>query len=276
MAKEKVIYPGGGDFFSNFSSKSWTSIFLFFIIVVVALTILNPFVKINAGHRGVVLSFGAVSDTILTEGLHFRMPIVQSVIEMDVRVKKNETQANAASNDLQMITSNIALNYHLDPKNVHLLFKEVGESYERDIIDPAVQEVVKKVTAEYSASELITKRGDVSTNIKTSLEARVAKYHILVDDFSIKDFQFSKAFSDAIEAKQEAEQLAQKAENDLKRIKTEAEQKIATAGAEAEALRLKNISVSPLMIQLHAIEKWDGKLPQYMGSGSPMPFINVK
>ena len=108
------------------------------------------------------------------------------------------------------------------------------------------------------------------------METRLEKYNIIIDDFSIKDFQFSATFAKAIESKQEAEQLALKAERDLQRIKIEAEQQIATAKAEAETLRLKNISVSPLMIQLNAIDKWDGKLPQYMLGGNSLPFINIK
>lgn len=277
MAKEKVIYPSGDNVFSRFSfSGSKTFLFVFFIILIILINILNPFTRIDAGHRGIVLNFGAVSDNILSEGLHFRVPIVQSIVEIDVKVKKNETQANASSQDLQSISTNIALNYHLDPTKVHLLYKTVGVEYERNIIDPAVQEVVKKVTAQYTASELITKRGDVSSKIKDSLDERLSKYYVIVDDFSIKDFQFSKAFAEAIEAKQEAEQLAQKAERDLQRIETEAKQKIATAKAEAESQRLKNQTVTPLIIQQQAIEKWDGKLPQYMGPNTPLPFLSVK
>ncbi|MCB1144846.1 MAG: prohibitin family protein [Leptospiraceae bacterium] len=240
------------------------------------LFIINPCVVISAGHRGVVMNFGAVSNLVLEEGLHFRVPIMQSIEEIDTRVKKNETKCDAASKDLQNISSIIAVNYHLRPDKVNDLFKQVGKDYESTIIDPAVQEVVKGVTANYTAAELITLREQVSTRVKTALENRLAKYHILVDDFSIKDFQFSATFVKAIESKQEAEQLALKAERDLQRIRIEAEQQIATARAEAETLRLKNTSVSALLIQLNAIDKWDGKLPQYMLSEKSVPFINLK
>lgn len=237
---------------------------------------LNPCVMITAGHRGVVLNFGAVSEKVLSEGIHIRIPIVQSVEELDVRVKKNETKCEAASKDLQTISSIVAVNYHLREDKVNELYQNVGVNYEATIIDPAVQEVMKGVTAKYSATELITMREQVSIAVKENLEARLSKYFILIDDFSIKDFQFSSTFAKVIEEKQEAEQRALKAERDLQRIKLEAEQKIATAKAEAETLRLKNLSVSPLMIQLNAIDKWDGKLPQYMLSGNTLPFVNVK
>lgn len=238
--------------------------------------ILNPCVIVSPGHKGIVLNLGAVSDKVMDEGVHFRMPLVQSIIEVDVRVLKQETKAEAASKDLQNISTIIALNYHLKPDAVNDLYKTVGLKYESIIIDPAIQEVLKSVTAKYTAAELITLREQVSTHMKTGIEARVSKYNLIVDDFSIKDFQFSATFAKAIESKQEAEQLALKAERDLQRIKIEAEQQIATARAEAETLRMKNVSVSPLMIQLNAIDKWDGKLPQYMLGSNSLPFINVK
>ena len=276
MAKEKVVHINGSFWNKLLGSGNKWMVFVLILVLVFAIQILNPFTKISAGHRGVILNFGAVSDRVLTEGLHFRIPIVQSIVEIDVRVKKNETKTNASSKDLQTITTHIALNFHLDPAKVNILYRDVGESYEVNIIDPAVKEVVKAATAKYTADEVITKREIVSNTIKEALSKRLAKYNILIDDFSIKDFSFSKAFADAIEAKQEAEQLAQKAERDLKRVETEAKQKIEQAKAEAEALRLKNQSVTPLMIQLKAIEKWDGKLPTYMAPGSALPFIKLK
>lgn len=246
------------------------------ILVFIILVFGNPCSFVGTGHKGVVTTMGAVSDRVLDEGINFKIPFIQSVRDMDVRVLKNETSASAASKDLQTVQTIIAVNYHLDPTKVNTLYKNIGDKYEEVIIEPAIQEVVKAITAQYTASELITLREKVSVTIKLALEERLAKYYIMVNDFSIKDFKFSQSFSEAIEAKQQADQLAQKAERDLQRIRLEAEQQIATARAEAETLRLKNNAVSPLMIRLTAIEKWDGKLPQYMLGGNTLPFINVK
>ena len=262
-------------FNSESKKSSYVKIGLGVALVVIVL-IVNPCIIVSPGHKGIVLNMGAVSDKVMDEGVHFRMPLVQTVIEVDVRVLKNETKAEAASKDLQNISTVIALNYHLKPEAVNELYKNVGLNYEQVIIDPAIQEVLKGVTAKYTAAELITLREQVSLNMKTGIEARLAKYNLIIDDFSIKDFQFSATFAKAIESKQEAEQLALKAERDLQRIKIEAEQQIATARAEEETLRLKNISVSPLMIQLNAIDKWDGKLPQYMLGNNSLPFVNIK
>ena len=254
------------------------------IIVIIAafilLTILNPFVTIEAGHRGVVLNFGAVSDVILNEGLHFRLPIMQRIVEMDVQIQKSKTQADAATKDLQDTKFVIVVNYHIAPDRVNWVYQKIGVSFEDRIIGPNVEESVKSVAAKYTAEQLITKREIVSKEIQDSLREKLLTYNIIIDDFSIVDFDFSEQFTQAIEEKQTAEQKALKAVRDLQRIKTEAKQRIEQARAEAQSLRLKRMEVTPQLLklreieaQIKAIEKWDGKLPAY--TGGAVPFINV-
>ena len=191
------------------------------------------------------------------------------------------TDTVAASADLQDVTSSIALNYHLVPDKANIVYQTIGASYKERIIDPAILEVVKAVSARYSAEELITKRPQVSEAMRMSLTDRLKEYNIAVDAFSIVAFSFSKVFAEAIEAKQTAEQLALKARRDLERVKIEAEQKITAAKAEAESLRLQRANTSPDLIELRrieanlkAIEKWDGILPQVVGTGG-VPLIGL-
>ena len=246
------------------------------ILGVVALIIIAsawPFVIVGAGERGVVLRWGAVTDKVLDEGLHFRIPIYERVILVDVKTQKSETDAAAASRDLQGVRSTIAVNYHVIPTDVNRLYQRVGLAYKERIIDPAVQEVFKAVTAAYAAEALITKRDEVSAKAKEELATRLARNHIALDDFYIVDFNFSEEFNKAIEAKQTAEQLALKAKRDLERIKIEAEQRLTQARAESEAQRILRQNISPEVLQLRAIEKWDGKLP--MATGAALPFVQV-
>lgn len=247
----------------------------------IAFLILNPFVIVGAGERGVVLNFGAVQDYVFDEGLHLRIPIVQKVVLMDVKVHKSQTDAEAASKDLQDTHSIIAVNYHILPEKANWIYQNIGKEYKERIIDPAVQEVVKAVTAKFTAVELITQREKVRAEIMDLLKKRLTAYNIVVDDFSIVNFKFSEQFTQAIEAKQTAEQLALKARRDLERIKIEAEQKITQAKAEAEALRLQKQNVTPELVKLRmieaslkAIEKWDGHLPKV--TAGAVPFIDVK
>ena len=258
----------------------WRTLLIIGIILVVLL-LFKPWVQIGAGERGIVLNFGAVQTKVLSEGMHFRMPIMQKVVKMDVKVQKTQTDASSASSDLQDVTLSVALNYHIIPDKANLIYQTIGVEFKERIIDPAIQEVTKAVSAKYSAEELITKRPAVSTAMKEALTERLMASNIAVDAVSIVTFSFSKVFMDAIEAKQTAEQHALKAKRDLDRIKIEAEQKVTAATAEAEALRLQKMNISADLIELRkieanlkAIEKWNGVLPQVTGAGA-VPFIGV-
>lgn len=249
--------------------------------ILVVFLFLSPFVQVGAGERGVVLNFGAVQDTVLNEGLHFRMPIMQKIAIMDVKVQKAVTDATSASADLQDVTSSVALNYHVVPDKANVVYQTIGVEFKERIIDPAIQEVMKAVSARYTAEELITKRAAVSEAMRANLAERLLPNNIAVDAVSIVAFSFSKVFTEAIESKQTAEQLALKAKRDLDRIKIEAEQTITAAKAEAEALRLQKANISTDLIELRkieanlkAIEKWNGILPQVTGGGA-IPFIGV-
>ncbi len=251
-------------------------------IVLVLLIMFRPWVQIGAGERGIVLNFGAVQDVVLEEGMHFRIPVMQEVIIMDVKVQKVQTDASSASSDLQDVTLSVALNYHIIPDKANHVYQNIGIHFKERIIDPAIHEVTKAVSAEYTAEELITKRPEVSAEMKNVLSEKLMESNIYVDAVSIVTFSFSSVFMDAIEAKQTAEQHALKAKRDLDRIKIEAEQTIAAATAEAEALRLQKMNISPDLIELRkieanlkAIEKWDGILPNVTGAGA-IPFIGVE
>jgi regulator of protease activity HflC (stomatin/prohibitin superfamily) len=177
----------------------------------------------------------------------------------------------------------VAVNYHLRPERVAQAFREVGDlrDVEMRLILPAVHEAVKASTARYTAEELITKRPEVRDAIRATLNERLGKHYVAVDEFSIVSFNFSKSFNDAIEAKTTAEQLKLKAERDLQRIRVEADQRVASAEAEAKALALQKQEVTAELLRLRevenqrrAIERWDGRLPSYVAGGS-VPFLQV-
>ncbi len=258
-----------------------TKVIIIIGAILFGLLFFRPWVQIGPGERGIVLNFGAVQKNVLGEGLHFRVPVMQTIAIMDVKVQKAETGAASASADLQDVTSAVALNYHILPDKANIVYQTLGVYFKERIIDPAIQEVMKAVSAKYTAEELITKRAAVSEAIREALAERLLAYNIAVDAFSIISFSFSKVFTEAIESKQTAEQLALKAKRDLDRIRIEAEQTITAARAEAESLRLQRANISPDLIELRkieanlkAIDKWNGILPQVTGSGA-IPFIGV-
>ena len=250
------------------------------IAIVVVFVFSGSLVIVGPGQRGVVLNFGAVSPNVWGEGLHFKIPVYQGVQKMDVRVQKEVTEA-AASKDLQDTHSTIAVNFNIIPDKAGWVFQNIGLAYKERVVDPVTQEIVKAVTAKYTALELITMREKVRTELKEMLKARLLDYNIAVVDVSIVNFKFSAQFTQAIENKQTAEQMALKASRDLDRIKIEAQQKIAAAQAEAESLRLQRQNISADLVELRRIEamqeairKWNGVLPQV--TGGAMPFIDAK
>lgn len=250
------------------------------ILAAVLILLFFSVTTVASGHRGVLLQLGEVKPTILDEGLHFKLPFIQSVQPIEVRVQKEESSQTAASKDLQTVTATVAVNFSVDPNAVNKLYQEIGMDYKGRIIDPAIAEALKAVTAQYTAEELISKRPEVSAKVKDMLEEKLTKYFMKLEEINIKEFAFSEEFNNAIEQKQTAEQNALKATRDLERIKIEAEQQITQAHAEAEALRLKKAEVTAELIELKQIEvqekalqKWDGKLPSVTGGATP--FIDI-
>ncbi|GAB4333626.1 MAG: prohibitin family protein [Flammeovirgaceae bacterium] len=240
---------------------------------------------VPSGHVGVVTHFGAVQNEILPEGLHFTMPFRTSIIPISVRVQKVELDATGSSKDLQNVSSRVALNYFLDKSKANLVFQELGADYEYNIIQPTIQESIKAVTAGFTAEELITRRTDVKQAVFEMIMKRLSQNHIIVTDFSIIDFKFSDEFNHAIEAKQIAEQRALTAKNDLARIQMEAQQakakaegeaqaQLAIAKAQAEANKLLSESINDRILQLKAVEKWDGVMP-VSTSGNATPFLDL-
>ncbi|MED4203585.1 prohibitin family protein [Neobacillus mesonae] len=247
------------------------------VIVAAALILgLASVTTVPSGYRGVLLQLGAVKPTIFDEGINFKIPFLQTVQPMEVRVQKEESSQTAASKDLQIVTTNLAVNYSLEPGSVNKLYQQIGMDYRSRIVEPAIAEALKAITAKYTAEELISKRPEVSNEVKNMLTTKLSKYYMKLEDINIKEFAFSEEFNKAIESKQTAEQNALKAKRDLERVKIEAQQQITQASAEAEALRLKKQEVTPELIQLKqievqqkAVEKWDGHLPSVTGGATP-------
>jgi regulator of protease activity HflC (stomatin/prohibitin superfamily) len=230
----------------------------------------NFFAIVNAGERGVMMQFGKVQEQILGEGLHVIVPIVYTVQKLSVRVQKQEISAEASSKDLQDVFADVALNWHIIPEEANAIFQQIGDekAVVARIIDPAVEEVLKAVMAKYTAEEIITKRGEVKAGVDDSLTLRLVAYHIAVDDLSLVHVHFSERFSDAVEAKQIAEQEAKRGEFLALKAVKEAEAKVNLAKGEAEVQRLLRDNLTPQLLERQAIEKWNGKLPLIVGDGS--------
>ncbi len=238
------------------------------ILILLILTLLTGFFTIvGPGERGVLMQFGEVQPQVLNEGIHPVIPLVQTVKKLSVRVQNQEISAEASSRDLQNVYADVALNWHIIPSEANLLYQEIGDeaAVVSTIINPAVEEALKAVVAKYTAEEIITKRGEVKANVDQALITRLATYHAAVDDISLVHIHFSKRFSNAVEAKQVAEQEAKRAEFIALKAAREAVAKVNLARGEAKAQQLLQDGLTPELLQRQAIEKWNGNLPIVMG-----------
>ena len=259
------------------------------VLIIIGVVVGSAVSIVDAGFRGVLLHWNAVelNQPPLEEGLHFIVPFQDSVVPIEVRTLKYTKSTTSASQDLQTVSTEITVNYKPEPNSVHYLYKEVGLDYENRIIQPTVEEVVKQVTTNYDAEELITKRPLVKSDIELEIAKRLGTFNIATDTVSITDFQFSPLFAQAVEAKVEAEQRALQAENDLRRIEVEARQfeaqavgiaqaNIAEAQGEAEAINIINqaLANNPYYLEWLKTQAWDGQLPLVVGEGGT-PFIQI-
>ena len=259
----------------------------------VAVFVFSAFGTIDAGERGVKTRLGAITGAI-DPGLYFKMPFIEKVKAMEVKTRtinydKNGTEGDAtdtsqlsgASKDLQDVWIGVVVNYHIDPAKVDMIYSQYRsvENYESNVIEPVIREVVKSTSAQYTAEELVTKRAEYSDKVNLTLAEKFTAKDAVLERFSVTNFEFSQAFTQAIEGKVTAVQNAEASKNKLEQIKFEAQQKIETAKAEAESIRIQANAINSQggadYVQLKAIEKWNGNLPTQMIPGSTVPFINL-
>jgi regulator of protease activity HflC (stomatin/prohibitin superfamily) len=219
------------------------------------ITLLTCVTQVGTGEIAVMTRFGRVTGQELTEGIHFKLP-TDSAVKYDVKVQKEEAEAEAASADLQDVHSKLALNYSLEPGSVDDIHRRLGTTYKTKVIEPALQEVFKATTSQYNATNLITERPEVKAKAVVALRERLQPFGIRVVDLNITNFSFSPAFAEAIEAKQVAQQNAERARFNLEAAKVD-----------AEAQQVQALTLSELYLQKLFLEKWDGHMPQVVSSG---------
>ena len=256
--------------------KSIAGLIVFIILLV---TLLKSFYQIESGTRGLVFTNGSLN-SVADEGLHFKMPFFQTVKKIDITTQSvTIDKMSAASKDLQEVHAGVTVNYHYDINKLTQIYEQTKFDIDTRILQPRVQEALKAVAAKYTAEELIVKRSQVKSELDTLLRKELAKYNVIVDDVQLVHFDFSPEFNKAIEAKQTEVQNALKAKNILDRIKIESEQKIVQAKAEAETIRIQTEAIKAQggqeYVQLKAISKWDGKLPQTVTSDNAMLMISA-
>lgn len=249
------------------------------IVVLIALIIVMGSVfTVQEGHRAVVLQNGKYSSTA-TPGLNFKLPMVQSVTQVDVRTQNTGNSVTAGTKDLQNVSTTVGVNFHLNPMAVDQIYSNVGLANIEQIISKRIAESVTAVVAQYNAESLLTQRETVKNQIVDLLNKKLMPYHIIVEDVQITNFKFSAAYAKAIESKQIAEQEALTSKHKTAKVTEEAKQAIEKAKGEAESIRIQSEAIKAnggqAYIDLQAVKAWDGKLPVTIAGGNAVPFINM-
>jgi Membrane protease subunits, stomatin/prohibitin homologs len=261
------------------------------IFVVIIVVIMMAFRTVNTGTVGLLTTFGQVQEKTLDPGMHLVNPISDDIIPMSIQIQKEQQKASAASSDLQDVASTVVVNYHIEQQNAVEIFRTIGLAFPDKIIDPKISEIVKSVSAKYKAAQLITEREKVRSQIQTQLSEVLKPYNLLVDGVSITNFEFSPQFTKSIEQTVVAQQELITQQNQLAKVKVDAQQRIAVANAtktanilqaegtanatvinangEAQAIELVNnqIKNSPHYVDYFKIKTWNGKLPVVASNG---------
>lgn len=252
------------------------------IILIVLITFISSITTIPTGYVGVKTRFGQVQETVINEGLNFKLPFIEKIIRIDCKTQKCEYIMESSSKDLQKISNiKIAVNYNVNKEKANELYKNIGTKFDTIIVEPAIFESVKQGMSQYTAEELITRRSEVSSVITTLLKDKLETRGITITALNIIDLNFSAEFDAAIERKQITEQQTQQAKYELEKALVENEKKIANAQAEAEVMKLQNAQITEQTLKLkeleikeQLIEKWNGQLPTY-SLGDSIPLIDI-
>lgn len=266
------------------------------IILAVIVLFCSCITSVPTGHTGVVTTFGKVENYTLEAGVHVKLPW-QDVVKMDNRTQKQSIELQAFSSDIQEVDVVFSLNYQINKENACTIYKTIGSEYYSKIIEPRIQEAVKGVFAKYTADNLVGQRDNLSTSIAQKLTAELSPYNIDVLNAAVENIDFSDAFTDAVEAKQVAEQNKLRAQTEQEQeilvAESEAKRKVIAAEAAAEVVKIeadsaeyqgtKDAAINKALgdtltkdvLEYYKIQKWDGALPKYSTGEQTYPIFNM-
>ena len=264
--------------------------------VVLMIILFGTFYTIDAGDRGIILTFGKPNLEVMQPGLHVKIPIFQSLIVYSVRtqtihfdnplktgaITPSEYDAlSGASKDLQMVQTAVIVNYHINEKDVLNIYQQYGDqhTYQVNILEPIIRNTVKATTAHFNANDLVDNRSEVVKETTDVLDTQFISKSAVLDNFNIVNFAYSDQYSKAIEEKATAQQNALTEQNKLVAVQYQAQQRVAQAKGEADAIAIQvqaiNQQGGQSYVNLQAISRWNGQLPVVMG-GNSMPFIDMR
>lgn len=248
------------------------------VVAVIAIILLaDSFYTIKSTERGVLSTFGKINDISISDGLHTKMPFIQTVRKINVQQKKFDGKEQSYTKDVQTSDVEYTINYDLVKENVTKLMQNIGDDYHNRIVIPFIRSSMKQSFGNFAATEIVENRDVVRREIEQQLRNILDSTYFMNIQFQITNIDFDDDFEKAIKEKQVAEQNALKAKNVTIQVEEQAKQTKIKAQAEAEAINIKAkaLEANPNLTTYEAVQRWDGKMPQYM-LGNSVPFINVK
>ena len=247
------------------------------VALLAVIVVFSSFYTIRSTERGVLSTFGKMSDEVVSDGLHFKIPFIQTVKKVNIQQKKFDGRENSYTRDVQTSEVEYTINYDLVRENVTKLMKNVGDDYHNRIVVPFIRSAMKEAFGNFAATEIVENRDAVRREIEATLRKTLDSNYFMNIQFQLVDIDFDDDFETAIKEKQVAEQNALKAKNVTIQVEEQAKQTKIKAEADAEAMRIKANALerNPKLVNYEAVQKWDGKLPEYM-LGNSVPFIDLK
>lgn len=247
------------------------------LILVLIIVLSSTCYTVKSTQRGVLSTFGKINPNAVAPGLHIKIPFIQTVDKVNIQQKKEDGQENAYTKDIQTAVVDYTINYDLVAENISNLYKNVGMDYHNRIIVPKVRGVMKDAFGNYEATSIVNNRDEVRIYIENRLKRVLDSTYFKNVQFQITEIDYDNDFEEAIKEKQVAEQKALKAKNVTIQIEEQAKQQVITAEAEAKAMQIKAqaLAANQKLVEYEAVQKWDGKLPEYM-LGNSVPFLNLK
>jgi len=217
----------------------------------------NSVYTVPGGHRAVVFNrVVGMKDAIYGEGLNFNIPWFERPVVYDIRTRPVNLQTLTGSKDLQMVTIAVRVLHKPDPSKLVWIYRMLGTNYDERILPSIMNESAKAIVARYNANELLTKREQVSREVSIDLQRRAAKFNVILDDVAITHLSFSPEYARAVEAKQVAQQDAEKAKYVVLGAQQEKKTIITRARGEAESAELIGLAVkkNPGFMKLRRID----------------------